>query len=420
MAGRPVRGRNATAASFCGDESLTMKAAVFHRPGKISVDNVPDPKIEDSQDAIIRVTATAICGSDLHIYNGFFPQLKPLIIGHEFMGIVEETGPGVTTLKKGDRVVVPFPIACGACYFCEHALPCHCENSNPGKYGPEGALLKEKGGGLFGYTDLYGGYDGGQAEYVRVPYANFGPRKVDSQFADEEVLFLTDIFPTGFSAVHWGEVKGGETVAVFGCGPVGLMAQKVAWARGAKRVIGVDLEEYRLQMARDVCLSETINLHEVDPVEAIREMTGGRGADVCIDAVGQEAERSIWDRIANIVHLQVGSLNGLRMCLSAVRRGGVVSVVGVYAVPYDNFPLGQIFDKGITMRFGQAPVQAFIDDLLQWVENRRIRLDDIITHRLPLTEASHAYDIFNRKQDGCVKVVMFPGQSPTPPSAPAA
>ncbi len=390
-----------------------MKAAVFHRPGKVSIDNVPDPKIEGVEDAIIRVTATAICGSDLHIYNGFVPQLKPLVMGHEFMGIVEEVGAGVTKLQTGDRVVVPFPIACGGCFFCNHDLPGHCENSNPGKYGAEGGLLKEKGGGMFGYTDLYGGYDGGQAEYVRVPFANHGPRRIDSHFADEEVLFLTDIFPTGFSAVEWGGVKGGETVAVFGCGPVGLMAQKVAWVRGAKRVIGVDIEDYRLDMARAACKSETINLHKQDPVETIRELTGGHGADVCIDAVGQEAERSIWDRIANIVHLQVGSLNALRMCLSAVRRGGVVSVVGVYAVPYDNFPLGQIFDKGITMRFGQAPVHACIDDLLQWVEGKKIRLDDIITHRLTLNDAPNAYDIFNRKQDGCVKVVMYPGQSAT-------
>jgi S-(hydroxymethyl)glutathione dehydrogenase/alcohol dehydrogenase len=388
-----------------------MKAAVFHFPGKISIDSIDDPKIEQPDDAIIRVTATAICGSDLHIYNGFTPQIKPMVMGHEFMGIVEETGQGVTKLKKGDRVVVPFPIACGGCFFCEHHLPGHCENSNPTKYGPEGSLLKEKGGGMFGYTDLYGGYDGGQAEYVRVPFANNGPRHISSEYTDEEVLFLTDIFPTGYTAVDWGGVRGGETVAVFGCGPVGLMAQKVAWARGAARVIGVDIEEYRLEMARKVCNSETINLHKQDPAETIRELTHGRGADVCIDAVGQEAERSLWDKIANIVHLQVGSLNALRMCISAVRRGGVVSVVGVYAVPYDNFPLGQIFDKGISMRFGQAPVHACIDDLIQWVETKRVRLDDIITHKLPLSDAAHAYDIFNKKKDSCVKVVMYPGMT---------
>lgn len=395
-----------------------MKAAVFHRPGKISVDDVPDATIKEPQDAIVRVTATAICGSDLHMYNGFIPQARPLVMGHEFMGIVEEVGGGVSKLQVGDRVIVPFPIACGGCFFCAHNLPGHCEHSNEEKYGPEGGVLTQKGGGMFGYSDLYGGYDGGQAEYVRVPFADVGPRRIDSSLADDQVLFLTDIFPTGYTAVDWGGVKGGETVAVFGCGPVGLMAQKVAWARGAKRVFAVDLEEYRLTMAREVCKSETINLHNQDPIEAIRALTEGRGADVCIDAVGQEAERSIWEKIANVVHMQVGSLNALRMCLSAVRRGGVVSVVGVYAVPYDNFPLGQIFDKGITLRFGQAPVHACVDDLLQWVETKKIRLDDIITHRLPLSSASHAYDIFNRKQDGCVKVVMYPEEKAAPEAAP--
>ncbi|MGV3532129.1 MAG: alcohol dehydrogenase catalytic domain-containing protein, partial [Chthoniobacteraceae bacterium] len=227
-----------------------MKALVFHRPGKVSVDQVPDPTIKHPEDVILRVTSTAICGSDLHIYNGFFPQLKPMTLGHEFMGVVEETGSAVTKLRKGDRVVVPFPIACGACFFCNHQLPGHCENSNPDHYGPEGGLLDQKGGALFGYTDLYGGYEGGQAEYVRVPYANFGPRKVPDGFTDEQVLFLTDIFPTGYSGIDWAGVKGGETVAVFGCGPVGIMAQKSAWLRGAKRVIGVDIQDYRLETAR--------------------------------------------------------------------------------------------------------------------------------------------------------------------------
>jgi D-arabinose 1-dehydrogenase-like Zn-dependent alcohol dehydrogenase len=234
-----------------------MKALVFHRPKHVEVNDVPDPKLEHAQDVILRVTASAICGSDLHIYNGFFPQVKDLILGHEFMGVVEDVGRDVTKISRGDRVVVPFPVACGACFFCQRDLPGHCQNSNPKHYGPEGALLSEKGGGLFGYTDLYGGYSGGQAEYVRVPYANFGPRKVSDNFQDEEVLFLTDIFPTGYSAIDWAGVKGGETVAVFGCGPVGLMAQKVAWLRGAKRVIGVDIQEYRLTTARKTAKSET-------------------------------------------------------------------------------------------------------------------------------------------------------------------
>lgn len=384
-----------------------MKAAVFHRPGKISCDEVPDPELKAPDDIIVRVTSTAICGSDLHIYDGLIPQLKNMVIGHEFMGVIEEAGPEVTSVGKGDRVVVPFPIACGGCFFCDRGLPVHCEHSNE-NYGPEGGLLKQKGGALFGYTDLYGGYDGGQAEYVRVPYANFGPRKVASDLSDEQVLFLTDIFPTGYTAVDWANLQGGETVAVFGCGPVGLMAQKVAWLRGAGRVIGIDKLDYRLETARRTANSETINFEKNDAIEAIREMTGGRGADVCIEAVGLEAERSMIEKLANVAHLQMGTINALRMCFSAVRRGGLVSVVGVYGMSYDNFPIGQIFDKGLTLRMGQAPVHRYIDDLVNHIEEGRIKLDDIISHRLPLSDVSHAYEIFKKKQDNCVKVVLTP------------
>jgi S-(hydroxymethyl)glutathione dehydrogenase/alcohol dehydrogenase len=385
-----------------------MKALVFHRPGHVEINNVDDPKIQEPRDIILRVTSTAICGSDLHIYNGFFPQLKDFVLGHEFMGVVEEKGSAVKNLNKGDRVVVPFPIACGTCFFCQQGLPPHCENSNPKHYGPEGGLLTQKGGGLFGYTDLYGGYPGGQAEFVLVPYADFGPRKVADRFQDEEVLFLTDIFPTGYSAIDWAGVKGGETVAVFGCGPVGLMAQKVAWLRGASRVIGVDIQEYRLRAARETAKSETINAQNVDPIEAIRETTGGRGADVCVDAVGMEADRNIADKLKNIWHAEIGSIEVLKNCISAVRRGGFVSVVGVYGIPYDAFPLGQIFDKAIKMAFGQALVQRYMDDLIKYLEEDKIKLDDIITHRLPLSDAPHGYEIFSEKKDGCVKVVLKP------------
>ena len=388
-----------------------MKALVFHRPGKVSVDTVPDPKIEKLDDVIVRVTSTAICGSDLHIYNGFLPQAEDMILGHEFMGIVEEAGSGVTRLKVGDRVVVPFPIACGGCFFCQHDLPGHCENSNPKKYGPEGGLLNQKGGALFGYTDLYGGYDGGQAEYVRVPYANNGPRKVQSDFADEQLLFLTDILPTGYAGIDWAQPQGGETVAVFGSGPVGLMALKVAWLRGASRVIGIDVQAYRLDAARRTAKSETLDaseLKETEVIQAIRDMTDGRGADICVDAVGMEADRSLLDKLKNVAHVEVGSIKALRTAISAVRRGGWVTVVGVYGVPYDNFPLGQIFDKGIKMRFGQSTPQRDIEELLAWVEQGRIQLDDIISHRLPLAEAPHGYDIFNKKLDDCVKVVLQP------------
>ena len=385
-----------------------MKALVFHHPGKVEVNDVDDPRIEDAEDVILRVTATAICGSDLHIYNGFIPQKNDMVLGHEFMGVIEEAGSGVKVLKKGDRVVIPFPIACGRCFFCQDGLPGHCENSNPHKYGPEGSLLDQKGGGLFGYTDLYGGYSGGQAEYVRVPYANFGPRKVPQNFSDEEVLFLTDIFPTGYSSIDWAGVKGGETVAVFGCGPVGLMAQKCAWMRGAKRVIGVDILDYRLSAAKRTANSETINAEKDDPVQTIRDMTDGRGADVCVDAVGMEAERKLKDKLANIWHVEVGTIKALRSAISAVRRGGWISVLGVYGVPYDKFPLGQIFDKGIHLSFGQAPVQKYIDNLIRYLEGGKIKLDDVISHRLPLGEAPRGYEIFNEKKEDCVKVVLKP------------
>ena len=385
-----------------------MKAVVFHKPGDMRIDEVPDPKIEAADDVIVRVTATAICGSDLHIYNGFLPQTKPMVMGHEFMGIVEEVGTGVSTLKRGDRVVVPFPIACGACFFCGHGLPGHCENSNPKKYGPEGGLLDQKGGALFGYTDLYGGYSGGQAQYVRVPYANFGPRKVRDDFSDEQVLFLTDIFPTGFSGIEWANLQGGETVAVFGCGPVGLMAQKCAWVKGAGRVIGIDIEPYRLAKAAAVARAETIDASKFDPIEVIRSMTQGRGADVCVDAVGMEADRNLMDKLSNIIHAQAGSIKVLKTACSAVRRGGTVSILGVYGIPYDAFPLGQVFDKAISIRCGQAPVQRYIDELIKWIEEGRIRLDDIITHRLPLAEAPHGYKIFCDKLEDCVKVVLTP------------
>lgn len=385
-----------------------MKALVFHKPKDVRVDTVDDPIIEESRDVILKVTSTAICGSDLHIYNGLFPQPKELVLGHEFMGIVEEVGSGVRNLKKGDRVVVPFPISCGSCHFCNISLPTHCENSNPEHYGPEGGLLDGKGGALFGYTDLYGGYSGGQAEYVRVPYADYGPRAVPDNLTDEESLFLTDIFPTGWAAIDWAELKGGETVVVFGCGPVGIMAMKSAWIRGAGRVIGVDIQDYRLEMARKSANAETINAKDNDAVELIRDMTGGYGADVCVDAVGMEADHGFWTKAKNVVQGEVGTMKVLERCFDAVRRGGTVSVVGVYGSPYDNCPLHQWFDKGLKIRGGQAPVHNYIDHLIDLVSTGKVKLDDIITHNVPLSEASKMYNIFNKKEDNCVKVVLKP------------
>ena len=385
-----------------------MKAAVFHKPGDISYDTVPDPRIEDSRDVILRVTSTAICGSDLHILDGGIPQSKDMIVGHEFMGVVEEVGSAIKNLKVGDRVVVPFPIACGHCFFCNHGASPNCENSNYEHYGPEGGLLDQKGGALFGYTDLYGGYSGGQAQYVRVPYADVSPRIVPDNMTDEQVLFLTDIFPTGYSAIDWAQLKGGEVVAIFGSGPVGLMAQKSAWLNGASRVIAIDPLEYRLKRAREANKVETLNPHEVDVIQAIRDMTGGRGADVCVDAVGFEAERTFFDKVKATLRGQVGVISVLEMCFSAVRRSGTVSIVGVYGTPFDNFPLGQMFDKGITVKQGQAPVLNHIDHLLDLVKNEKVVLDDIISHRMPLSQVAHAYDIFKNKEEDCVKVVLDP------------
>lgn len=386
-----------------------MKAAVFHKPKDIRCETVPDPQIKDPRDAIVRVTTTAICGSDLHIYNGYFPQKRQMVLGHEFMGVVEDVGSQVHTLKKGDRVVVPFPIACGQCFFCQHHVPTGCDKSNPEHWGPRGGLLDEKGGALFGYTDLYGGYDGGQAEAVRVPFADFGPRKVPDSLTDEQVLFLTDIFPTGWTGVDKAQVKDGDTVVVYGCGPVGLMAQKAAWIKGAKRVIGVDILSYRLAMAREACKSETINAAEQDPVDVIIDITKGHGADVVIDAVGLEVQASMLQKASNVlIHHQAGSAKIVEQALKSVRRGGRISILGVYGTTYDNFPLGQWLDKGVQIWAGQAPVHNYIDDLMKLVETGKIKTDDIITHRLPLTDVSHAYDIFNKKEDRCVKVVLKP------------
>lgn len=387
-----------------------MKGLVFHKPKDVRVETVDDPRIEAPSDAIIRVTSTAICGSDLHIYNGKIPQARPMVLGHEFMGIVEEVGKGVSKLKTGDRVVVPFPVACGSCHFCNMQLHTHCENSNPKHYGPEGEIIKGKGAGagLYGYTDIYGGISGGQAEYARILYADYSPRKIPDSLTDEQALFLTDIFPTGWAAVDWAELKGGETVAIFGAGPVGIMVAKSAWLQGAGRVISVDIETYRLEKARLTANVETINGREADPVEVIRELTGGYGADVCIDAVGMEAHRSFFEKAMNVVQMEVGTMKVLETCFDAVRRGGTVTVVGVYGSPYDNFPLYKWFDKGIKMRGGQAYVQRYIDHLLSLVENGKVVLDDIITHNVKLSEASRMYDIFNNKEDSCVKVVLKP------------
>ena len=386
-----------------------MRAAVFHKINDISVDNVADPGIEVADDIIVKVTSTAICGSDLHIYDGFVPQVRDLVLGHEFMGVVEETGPEVRNVKKGDWVVVPFTIACGQCFFCQQGYHPNCEHTNPEHYGPRGDLLKQKGGGMFGYTDLYGGYNGGQAEYVRVPKANAGPKIIPDGLEDEQVLFLTDIFPTGWSAVKWGKVKAGDHVVIFGSGPVGLMAQKAAWLHGAERVIAVDPLQYRLDKARKVNKVDTLDANDEDLIDKIYEMTDGRGADVAIDAVGMEANRTFLEKAKAVLNAEKGTMKVLELCTEAVRRSGTISVVGVYASPYDNFPIHRIFDKGLIMQFGQAQVHVYIDQCFELVRSGKVVLDDIITHRMPLSKASEAYNMFKDKTDDCVKVVLKPG-----------
>lgn len=385
-----------------------MKALVFHHAKKVAVEKVDDPLIQDDEDLIVKVTSTSICGTDLHIYNGLLPQKRDLILGHEFMGIVEEVGKGISHLKKGDRVIVPCILSCGNCFFCQKGLSPHCENTNPKHYGPEGHPPNSVGGGVYGYTDTYGGYEGGQAEYVRVAFAKNGPKKIDDELKDEDVLFLTDIFPTGWTAVERARLKGGETVVVFGCGPVGIMCQKSAWMQGAGRVIGIDLLDYRLEIARKAGKAETFNLNDGDIIEKIREITNGRGADVCIDAVGMEANRGTLEKLSDAIHFQAGTINAFKLCVSAVRRGGVVSVIGVYGSDYANFPFGQIFDKAISIHTGAVNLQYYLDHLLDLVKKKQVILNDIITHVLPLDQAAYAYDIFCNKECGCLKVVLKP------------
>jgi S-(hydroxymethyl)glutathione dehydrogenase / alcohol dehydrogenase len=384
-----------------------MQAVRFRRPKSVSVADVPRPRIEDGRDVVLDVTSTAICGSDLHLYNGLLPQLRPITLGHEFMGTVAEVGPKVRDVRVGDRVIVPFAVADGSCWFCQRELQPHCEHSNE-NYGPGGHLMSEKGGGLFGYSDLYGGYDGGQAEQVRVPFADHGAVRVPDGLSDEQVLFLTDIFPTGWSAIDWARVGEDDTVAVFGCGPVGIMAQKAAALHGAREVIGIDPLEYRRAIAGRAGGATTIDPQAEDAVERVRELTGGRGADVVVDAVGMEPDRNVLEKANALLHGQRGSMKVLRDCFEAVRRGGHVSVVGVYGTPYDNYPLHQQFDKGLHVSAGQALVHRHIDHLLALVERGEVELDDVITHRLPLEKAAEAYRMFNDKEDGCLKVVLKP------------
>ncbi|HEX4046918.1 MAG TPA: alcohol dehydrogenase catalytic domain-containing protein [Elusimicrobiota bacterium] len=382
-----------------------MKALVFHHPKDVRVESVPDPRIENARDVIVRVTSASITGEDLRVYNGHLPQRSGLVLGREFMGVVVETGPRVRNLRKGDRVVVPPPIACGECFFCARGLPTQCEKT---------------GGASFGRGGERASYDGGQAQYVRVPFADVGPRKVPDGLSDERALFLSDTLPAAWAAAERCELKGGETVAVFGCGPAGLMAMRSARLLGAARVIAVDVLAYRRAAARRLAGAETLDPAAGHPPDAVRRMTGGRGADACIDAVGMEAEYGLRESVSNVLRLQVGTIRVLRAAISAVRRGGVVSVLGAYGAPAGDFPIDEIYEKGLRLRAGPAPVHAVIDRLLDMAAAGRLAAEDLVTHRLPLDEAPEAYVMCSDRVEDCLKVVLKPWEQEAPLRAPSA
>ncbi|WP_295515121.1 zinc-dependent alcohol dehydrogenase [uncultured Pseudomonas sp.] len=391
-----------------------MRALTYHGAHDVRVDTVPDPTIQDADDIILRVTATAICGSDLHLYRGKIPTVEHGdIFGHEFMGIVEETGPAVTAVQKGDRVVIPFVIACGSCFFCNQDLYAACETTNTGR----GAILNKKqippGAALFGFSHLYGGVPGGQAEYVRVPKANTGPFKVPGTLADEKVLFLSDILPTAWQAVLNAGIGQGSSIAIYGAGPVGLLSAACARMLGAERIFMVDHHPYRLAYAQQTYGVIPINFDEDDdPAATIIEQTPGkRGVDGVVDAVGFEAKGSTTETILANLKLEGSSGKALRQCIAAVRRGGSVSVPGVYAGFIHGFLFGDAFDKGLTFKMGQTHVQRYLPELLYHIERGDLAPEAIITHRLSLEQAVDGYKIFDKKQEDCRKVILTPGRS---------
>lgn len=393
-----------------------MKAVCFYGKEDIRVETVPDPTILNPRDAIVKVTATAICGSDLHIYGGYIPTMqKGDVLGHEFMGEVVEVGRDNTRLHVGDRVVIPFTIACGRCYFCKEGLWSLCDNSNPNAWMAE-KLSGFAGSGLFGYSHMYGGYPGGQAEYVRVPFADVGALTVPSALSDEQVLFLSDILPTGYMAAENCHIQPGDTVAVWGCGPVGQFAIKSAYLLGAERVIAIDRFLDRLAMAALYGKAEVLNYAEVDVQDALRALTGGQGPDACIDAVGLESHGTTldawYDRAKASMYLATDRPHALRQAIAACRKGGTVSIPGVYGGWLDKFPLGPAFAKGLTLKMGQTHVHKYMPGLLERIERGEIDPSTIITHRVGLDEAPAMYRTFREKQDNCIKVVMKPGGAP--------
>jgi len=393
-----------------------MKAVCWMGTGKVETQNVPDPAILNPHDAIIKITRTAICGSDLHLYNGFIPTMEAGdILGHEFMGIVEEVGPGVTNLQRGDRVVVPFTIACGNCFFCKKQIWSACDNSNPNAHLAEGAY-GYSGSGLFGFSHMMGGYAGGQAQYVRVPFANVGPLKIESDLPDEKVLFLSDIFPTGYMAAENAQIQPGDTVAVWGCGPVGQFAIASAFMLGAARVIAIDRLPERLDLARSLgAITVDYSEEDVSVLTAIKDLTGGTGPDSCIDAVGLEAHSSelqgLYDKVKTTLMLETDRPSVLRQAIQAVRKGGTLSIPGVYGGLLDKVPFGAAFGKGITMKMGQTNMHKYMKPLLERVEKGEIDPSYIISHRISLDEVPNMYKIWRDKKEKVTKIVIDPWMS---------
>jgi threonine dehydrogenase-like Zn-dependent dehydrogenase len=389
-----------------------MKAVCWQGANNVRVETVPDPKILNPRDAIIKITSTAICGSDLHLYNGYIPAMeKGDILGHEFMGEVVELGSRVKNVQIGDRVVVPFNIACGGCIFCQRQLWSLCDNSNPNSWMVE-KLMGYSPSGIFGYSHLFGGYAGGQAEYARVPFADVGLFKIPDNLPDEQVLFLTDIFPTGYMAAENCDIKPGDTVAVWGCGPVGQFTIISAYLLGAERVIACDRIPERLQMAKEYAKAEVLNYEDVDVGEALKEMTGGRGPDACIDAVGMEAHgtdlMAFYDQVKQSVRLETDRPTALRQVILSCSKGGNVSIPGVYGGFLDKIPMGAAMNKSLTFKMGQTHVHKYLHTLLKHIQNKDIDPSFVITHRLPLEQAPYGYEIFKHKKDNCIKVVLKP------------
>jgi threonine dehydrogenase-like Zn-dependent dehydrogenase len=388
-----------------------MKAVCWYGTNDVRVESVPDPKIINPRDAIVKITTTAICGSDLHLYNGYVPTMeKGDILGHEFMGEVVELGSAVKNIKVGDRVVVPFPISCGNCFFCQRDLWSLCDNSNPNAWMAE-KIMGHSPSGIFGYSHMLGGYAGGQAEYARVPFADVGLLKIPDGLTDEQVVFLTDIFPTGYMAAENCDIQPGDIVAIWGCGPVGQFAIRSAYMLGAERVIAIDRVPERLQMAKDG-KAEILNFEEIDVGEALKEMTGGRGPNAVMDAVGMEAHgiglEGLYDQAKQAVRLESDRPHVLRQAIVACRKGGTVSIPGVYGGFVDKIPMGAAMNKGLTFKMGQTHVHKYLRSLLERVQNGDIDPSFVITHSLSLEQAPHGYEIFKHKQDNCIKVVLKP------------